>query len=65
MSDIDFSDRNDWPFKRMEVGETHCVTEGMIGRVQCYVHSYARQSGKKFSTKTDKKTGYLYVKRIM
>jgi hypothetical protein len=40
-----------WPFKNMAVGERVGITEN-IGRAQMYVHVYARQSGKRFITKT-------------
>jgi hypothetical protein len=65
MSDIEFDDRKQWPFKDMQVGEVICVTGCLVGKAQVYVHSYARQSGKKFSTKTDRASGNLHVKRIL
>lgn len=65
MSDVDFECRKKWPFKDMKVGDVICVTGCFAGKVQAYVHSYARQAGKKFTTKTDRSSGNLHVKRIL
>lgn len=65
MSDIEFDNRKQWPFKTMNVGEVICMSGSFVGKAQVYVHVYARQAGKKFSTRTDRASGNLYVKRIL
>ena len=56
-----FFDRKEWPFKSMEIGETVFFPREKAPNAQAYVHVFARQSKKKFKTRT--KDGVLYVKR--
>ncbi len=53
-----------WPFNRMEVGEVVSIPASKRKSAQPYCHVYAKRSGRKFQTKTEKATGDLLVKRI-
>ena len=54
--------RVSWPFRDMEVGEVVGIDKAHAGKGQTYVHVYARQSGKKFTTYTQS-DGVLVVER--
>ena len=58
-----FKAPTEWPYKDMVVGEVVEISEN-TKRAQVYAHSYGAANGMKFSTRTDKTTGNLYVKRI-
>ena len=58
-----FKELAEWPYKDMVVGEVVEISEN-AKRAQVYAHSYGAANGMKFSTRTDKATGNLYVKRI-
>ena len=58
-----FKPAAEWPYKDMVVGDVIEITEN-TKRAQVYAHSYGAANGMKFSTRTDKDTGNLYVKRI-
>lgn len=57
----------DWPFKRMQVGETRVIYDVVPGRAQITAHSYGRVTGKRFKTATvrepDGRVG-IVVKRL-
>lgn len=60
-----FKDGPVWPFKTMKVGQIVSFEENQH-RAQTSAHAYGRQAEPrmKFKTRTDKKTGILYIKRI-
>ena len=57
-----FKELAEWPYKDMVVGEVVEISEN-TKRAQVYAHSYGAANGMKFSTRTDKTTGNLYIKR--
>lgn len=54
--------RVSWPFRTMDVGDVIGIDAEHAVKAQTYVHVYARQSGKKFSTYTQS-DGVLVVER--
>ena len=64
MDSIDFTERNSWGFKDLNVGDVipvQCDNKDEIKAAQRYAHTYGRLTGKKFITRTQ--DGVLYVKR--
>ena len=65
MESIDFTERNSWGFKDLDVNDVmpvQCSDKEDIKAAQRYAHTYGRLTGKKFATRTQ--DGVLYVKRI-
>lgn len=62
MEHIDFTDRNSWGFKDLNVGERMQVDADDLKAAQKYAHAYGNLTGKKFATRTV--DGVLYVKRL-
>lgn len=64
MESIDFTERNSWGFKDLNVDDVmpvQCGDKEDIKAAQRYAHTYGRLTGKKFATRTQ--DGVLYVKR--
>ncbi len=61
--EIDFTDRNSWGFKDLNVGDSIEVQCENIRTAQRYAHAYGNLTGKRFATRT--KNGKLYVKRLL
>lgn len=64
------TERKSWPFKDMAVGDKHCFPASLYGTlklVSIAAHTYARQKGWKFKTRTvnpNTDQAYLEVTRV-
>ena len=56
-----YHETTEWPFKSMSVGQVLSFTDK---RAQVYCHVYGKTAGFRFRTRTDRRTGILYIKRI-
>ena len=60
----DFGEREEWPFKNMEVNDVVSIEIDETGRAkkgQVYVHVFGRQKGFKFKTRKMVRDGKSYV----
>lgn len=62
LTEIDFTDRNSWGFKDLNINDAIEVDCDDIKLAQRYAHAYGNITGKKFATRTI--DGKLYVKRL-
>lgn len=57
------TEKDEWPFKSMHLGDITVIPERRAKEAQKYVHIYAKLQGKKFKTRT-RNDGGLTVTRL-
>ena len=62
--DFEMKTRKEWPFKNMEVGEVIAIPEADALEARKRLAPYGYKTGKKFSSRINRTTRNLHVKRI-